>query len=138
MQLKVWYWLFAAKLKIAFRPYSALKKDLGVPMLTLSGESVDRVLHFHDSDAILKVQRWISKAQRWLPFRCQCLVLAIVARKALAQLGVPCELYLGVAKGRLRLKAHAWVKVGEVPVVGVFENGPHYTVVQIFGSGDAT
>ncbi len=83
-------------------------------------------------EAILKTQRLIARAERRLPFKCQCLVVAIVAHRLLKSMGVPSQLYLGVAKGHLTLKAHAWVQVGEAPVVGVSQGVPLHTVVQVF------
>jgi hypothetical protein len=132
MMFRVIYWLFWAKFKIAFLPYRFIRKDLGIPILNFTGENENPQLHSSYSDAVRKTQIWIARAQRVLPFKCQCLVLAIAARKSLARLGVPCVLYLGVSKGNLKLLAHAWVCVGDLPVVGVYENGPHYTVVQKF------
>ena len=76
----------------------------------------------------------IAEASRRAPWKTRCLVRAIAAQLMLKRHRINSTLYLGVARsGNKPLKAHAWVKCGDI-----FLTGEHpvmdYTVVAMFSN----
>ena len=53
-----------------------------------------------------------------MPWRSDCLVQAVAARRWLASAGVAADICLGVVKDEADFRAHAWSKVGERIVTG--------------------
>ncbi|HJQ40930.1 MAG TPA: lasso peptide biosynthesis B2 protein [Thermoanaerobaculia bacterium] len=68
--------------------------------------------------ALLDVRRAIAAAARRAPWRCRCLEQSIAAQGMLRARGIPATLYLGVEKHGDALRAHAWVRSGDVFVTG--------------------
>lgn len=66
-----------------------------------------------------KIGQVISMASHYTPWESKCLVQAIVAQYLLKRRKIPTTLYLGVAKGSEGgLKAHAWLRCGQLIVTG--------------------
>lgn len=82
-----------------------------------------------------RVKQAISRAARWMPWDCTCLVQAIVARTMLSRRGIDGTLYLGVRQDRAEgLEAHAWIRAGSLLVTGGNAAGS-YAVVSVFAFG---
>lgn len=60
----------------------------------------------------------IPRVAARLPWRADCLVQALAARRWLGAHGIATSLVLGVRKDGEALAAHAWLKVGERTVTG--------------------
>lgn len=65
----------------------------------------------------------VDRAARRLPWRSTCLARAMAGRAMLARRGIVSAVRFGVAAGEgpSRIKAHAWLCVGAVPVLGARE-----------------
>ena len=109
-----WWWSLAAKILIPTVPFRRFKSLLGAPM-------VEHCVRLTPQEQLLakQIKSAVSRADRLLPFHCQCFVLAIAAQRLLLKHKVPTTLYLGVAKDPIKtLKAHAWVRSGTMMVTG--------------------
>ena len=53
-----------------------------------------------------------------VPWRSDCLVQALAARRWLARAAVASEIHLGVRKDEQGFQAHAWLKIGEQIITG--------------------
>lgn len=74
----------------------------------------------------------IEAAAARVPWRSDCLIRALAARRWLARLGVCAELRLGVARAGESLAAHAWLTLDGRPLVG----GDGAGLTPILGAGD--
>lgn len=120
------YWLCRAKFSIAKKSYDGFKPMLGKPVTPGNQPKVD-------PKAALPARIALNRAQKVLPFHCQCLVTAIAIQKLCAQLRLPTTLHLGVNKKDEQLNAHAWVCLGDKIIEG--QNGETYTTVKVFNNG---
>ena len=83
------------------------------------------------ADAPARVSRAIGVAARFTPWDSNCLAQALAGSGMLRIRGVPCQLYLGVARPGDSVAAHAWLTCGDVFVSG--EAGHEgYSVVSVF------
>jgi hypothetical protein len=70
-------------------------------------------------DLLKSVSVAISRASRYVPWRCKCYEQAIAAKVILRGYGLETTLYYGVAKDPdNKLIAHAWVRCGDYIVTG--------------------
>ena len=112
-------------------PFRLLATLLGEPQ---AGE--DRSIAALDADEIAKacaVRRAILRVGGQLPWQSSCLVRALAAWMMLRRRHLPSVLQLGVRTGppAQGLSAHAWLKCGEVEVVGV-ETAAEFTPLAAF------
>lgn len=64
----------------------------------------------------------VNKCSKYTPWQSKCFVRALTAQFILRLLHIPNTLYLGVSKdGPRKLKAHAWLRCGELCVTGAIE-----------------
>ena len=66
-----------------------------------------------------------------MPWKSECLVRALVARRMLLKRSFASTLYMGVRMENGELKAHAWLRCGDLYVTG--GTGAGYTVTGMFG-----
>jgi hypothetical protein len=108
--------LGAARL-LLFLPFRWLVRLIGRPQA--GANSSTPVPATHESTAATAVRRAILRVAERLPWQSSCLVRALAARLMLRRRRLPSTLQLGVRAGALtELSAHAWVKCGDVDVVG--------------------
>lgn len=70
-------------------------------------------------ETIKKVAWAVSSISRYTPWESKCLVQALTAQRMLKKRRISSTLYLGVAKdGGDGLKAHAWLRCGQIFVTG--------------------
>jgi hypothetical protein len=121
--------LISARL-LLFLPFRWLVRLIGRPQ-TVAESSVaigDTTL----SSPANAVRRAILRAARRLPWQSSCLVSALAAWMMLRRRRLPSLLHLGVRSAdATALSAHAWLKCGEIDVIGV-ENAPGFTPVAVF------
>lgn len=82
---------------------------------------VDRsivVLGTEEREAALRVRRAVLRVAERLPWQSSCLVRALAARMMLRRRHLPSLLQFGVGHAQTKLSAHAWVRCGEIDVVG--------------------
>ncbi len=86
-----------------------------------------------DKDEIaIAIAKAISRAHRYLPFECRCLVQALTAKIMLKLRKRQSLVYIGVTKNRNhQLIAHAWVRCRGLYVCGAKEMH-HHKVIAIY------
>ncbi len=118
--------LFIARMTIIIMPYKVLKPMLGTyKKQSVSSEAERR--------AIRKVGNIIKAASERLPWKCNCLPQAITGRIMLKIRKIDSTIYLGMSKDKdKKIIAHAWLKAGDIPVTGGYDNS-EFTQVAYFG-----
>ena len=108
--------LSAARL-ILLLPFRWLPRLIGLPLVGVGCTSF--ALDEERSAVVLAVRRAILRASERLPWKSSCLVRALAAKMMLTRRGLPSLLQLGVRLGTTKeLFAHAWLRCGEIEVVG--------------------
>jgi hypothetical protein len=85
----------------------------------------------HDPDEVERVARAIRAWVRRLPIAPKCFVCGLTAVWMLRRRGIASTMYYGAATIDGVLKAHVWVKSGELDVVGC-ENAADYALLATF------
>jgi hypothetical protein len=121
-------WLGIARLAIRLVPFRRIAPFLGKHMT----ESPQRIAPAHRRFAE-RISWAIKTARRHMPWEGRCLVQAMAAKGMLKLRGFQSTIYLGLAKeGEVEnLKAHAWLRTGDMIVVGTRGND-RFTVVSTF------
>jgi hypothetical protein len=86
----------------------------------------------HHTEDVHRIRRAILAAARRVPWRSQCLEQSIAAQRMLRARGIPATLYLGVEKRGDALRAHAWVRSGDIFVTGG-DGSDRYSIVSVLG-----
>ena len=81
------------------------------------------VLSADERYAALAVRRAVLRVAERLPWQSTCLVRAVAARIMLRRRHLPSVLQFGVGRKPRELSAHAWVRCGEIDVVGTESAG---------------
>ena len=82
----------------------------------------------------LAIRNALARAARVLPWRSSCLACAIGGSLMLRRRGLPSLLHLGIQSDpRRELSAHAWLRCGEIDIVGA-EIASEFTPVAAFRS----
>ncbi len=112
--LEATFWLAIARLSILILPFRWIAPFLGKHMAE-SPQSMEP--NFGD---FAEQASWaVQTAGRHLPWECKCLTQAIAGKGIFRLRGIPSTLYLGLGKdGGEKLKAHAWLRSGDVIVTG--------------------
>jgi hypothetical protein len=85
-----------------------------------------------ENSTAFAVRRAILRAGGRLPWHSSCLVRALAAQMMLRRRRLPSVLQLGVRAGAAtELSAHAWLKCGDIDVVGV-ETAAEFTPIAAF------
>ena len=102
-------------LLVPFRRWAPL---LGRPQTGSGGETLR--LDADQRVSALTVRRALLRAGNRLPWHASCLVRALAARVMLRRRRMPSVLHLGARNAsETELAAHAWLRCGEIDVVGV-------------------
>jgi hypothetical protein len=89
------------------------------------------VLSADERCAALGVRRAVLRVAVRLPWQSSCLVRALAARMMLRRRHLPSVLQFGVGRTSRELSAHAWVRCGEIDVVGA-ETAPDFAPIAAF------
>jgi hypothetical protein len=120
-------WLGIAQLVIRLVRFRHIAPFLGKHMT----ESPQRIAlaHRHLAERI----SWAVKtASRHVPWESKCLAQAMAAKGMFKLRGIQSTIYLGLTKeGEEQLAAHAWLRIGDVIVVGNRGND-RFTVISTF------
>lgn len=108
------------------RKFSKISLDLGHRMKETSFQLNDRNVKI-----VKLVSYTIHVASRYTFWESECLVKAMAGMKMLERRGIESTLYLGVAKDKKGLSAHAWLRSGEFYVSGS-DGMENFTVVEKF------
>lgn len=106
--------LAAARLAVRLLAFRRLARRLGAHMA-----QSPETLPPEQTEVARRVGWAVRLAARHLPWRCACLEQAVAAQTMLRRRGIPCTLYLGVARESAdRLRAHAWLRCGDLILTG--------------------
>lgn len=109
-------------------PFRWISSYFGQHMSISSDDEVNGV----DEKVVSVVRQSVLRAQYHLPWKSVCLPVAMTAKFMLGRRGIKTTLYMGVKKGELgKLSAHAWLRAGELIVMGELEK-EDFTVVASF------
>ena len=117
--LSAWY-----SFRVQKRPFSELAAEMGGKNQETSSERLA-------SSVPLAVATVADRVCRHMPWKSECLVRALVARRMLLKRSFASTLYMGVRMENGELKAHAWLRCGDLYVTG--GTGAGYTVTGMFG-----
>jgi hypothetical protein len=107
-------WLGIARLAVLVVPFRWITPFFGTHMV----ESTENTTPDH-KDIMGRVSWAVQTASRHLPWECKCLAQAIAGKGMFKTRRVPSTLYLGLLKdGGEKLKAHAWLRTGDLIVTG--------------------
>jgi hypothetical protein len=140
--------LALARLMLVALPFHTVARRLGTPASSPAGREASRFpaaartppdqppgrRRSAASDAaLLQRIRWaLLAAARRAPWRCQCLEQSLAGKMMLRARGIPATLYLGVEKRGDALRAHAWVRSGDVFIAGG-DGSTRYSIVSVLG-----
>ena len=117
--LTAWY-----RYRILKRPFRELAEEIGV--------SNFETPHDHaDSPIPLQISIVIGIVGKRTPWESKCLVRALTAMRMLHRRDFSSTLYMGVKLENGEMKAHAWLRCGDLYVTG--GTGAGYAVTGIFG-----
>ena len=117
--------LGCARLAVKLLPFSVIARWLGTHQRETPPTQLEEA-----TAVARRVGRAVTVAARNLPWESVCLPQAIAAKVMLNRRQVASTLYLGVAR-ESGLKAHAWLRTGDVVVTGG-QGRECYTVVSTF------
>ena len=123
-------WLGVARLALLVVPFRWILPFLGRHM----AESPQTTESEHKEIAE-RISWVVQTASRHMPWECKCLTQAIACKSMLKRRGLRTTLYLGAAKGgEENLKAHAWLRTGDLIVTGA-RDIDRFIVVSTFAEG---
>ena len=109
---EAWRISFFTRWMLILFPFKKYSKKLGERgKIALNQQEVD-------PQFLLEVAHAIKRGVKYSLWRNKCLEQAITAKKMLKKRNINSTIYFGVRKPEDKLEAHAWLKVGEVFVVG--------------------
>lgn len=112
-----------------YLPFKYLKGMMGIPK-TESSYNVPSG-YYHEARQIRMI---VLLACKYTPWESKCLVRAMLVQYFLKRKKISTTLYLGVNKDDLKnMKAHAWLRCGEMIVTGEHEKA-HYIQVASFSN----
>lgn len=106
-------------------PKAVLQKKMGKP----NEESVDKIPMWSYKE-VATISRLVNRICDSTPWESKCLVRALIAKRLLLHKKISSTIYLGVGKEGEKMKAHAWLRSGEMFVTG--GNGEGYAKVACF------
>lgn len=115
--------------KILKVPFNKLKEELG----TYNTEST-REVSSEEYKIVKNIRGIVIHISKHTPWESLCLVQAMTVQKMLKKRGISSTIYLGVNKDKSNdeMKAHAWIRCGEMYVTG--GNGTGYATVAKFSN----
>ena len=107
-------WTGIARILILFVPLKKFSFLLGTHM-----KETPEIATAENRVLLRTVGLAISRASRFVPWRCKCYEQAIAAKMILRSYGLETTLYYGVAKDQNnQLIAHSWLRCGDYIVTG--------------------
>ncbi|CAN5325183.1 hypothetical protein BH09BAC6_BH09BAC6_33520 [soil metagenome] len=122
-------WTIITRFCMVFLPFKFYKKFLGIEQSAVQVLADDAAL----TDA-KHVRQLVLAVCRHTPWQSECLVQAVVCKRLLNKRGIHTTLYLGVASedNKTKLKAHAWLTLGETILTGA-RGHKQFKVVNFYG-----
>lgn len=117
-----WHYLATASMELLVARIVHLAFSSQAILQDLQKGSPSQSCQAHSQEAVIDVKRlsWaIAVASSHVPWRSDCLIQAIAARRWLRRYGLSGDFYLGVAKDpKQGLKAHAWLCLDDLTITG--------------------
>ena len=113
MTISVYIYAAYYRMCILFVPMPKLEKRMGIrgeespENETPENIKLAKLVRFH-----------VNRVTGHTPWESKCLVQALTARRILKKKNINTTLYLGVMKENNEMKAHAWLRCGELYVTG--------------------
>ncbi|WP_408071389.1 lasso peptide biosynthesis B2 protein [Butyrivibrio sp. JL13D10] len=125
--LKAYIYSFYYRLMIKLIPMKKIEPRLGKRgEETALEESIEHL-------RIAKLYAFhVNRITKRLPWEEKCFVRALTLRKLLGEKHIPCTIYMGVYLQEDKLKAHAWLRCGQLYATG--GNGEGLTIVAKFAN----
>jgi hypothetical protein len=116
---------FKIRIKILFCRFSKYSSDFG--------KASQYSININDDDIHISREIVISikRASNISPFRYKCMEQALTAKKMLFRRGIVSTVFFGVNKPGEKMSAHAWLKAGEMFVIGE-KNHELFTIVAFY------
>ena len=119
--------LLVSKLSIFCLPFKRIVAFLGNLQIESTQELPEETIQKAN-----RIRKYIKKVAVMMPFKSVCFDQAITAKVMLDRRKIPATVYFGVAnKDEVNIKAHAWVRAGQIMVTGG-EGHQEFTVVAHF------
>jgi hypothetical protein len=120
--------LCVARFKVSFVPFQTYKKELGHHMHVTSEHTVLA------QQALAKRLSWaVQKTARYTPFKSNCMVQALAAKRMCKKRGLATTLYIGVGRDRgssqPQKSNHAWLRSGSFIVTGKLKDLASYAII---------
>ncbi len=123
--LEAGFTLARARLLVRRTPFPKLAKRFGQLDLETPKDTPNQKAE--------KIGWAVKTAAKCVPWRSECLEQAVCAKLTLKQKRYPSTMYFGTLRNGLALQAHAWVRCGNLVVVG---DVGHQVFIQIAVYGD--
>ncbi|WP_238480423.1 lasso peptide biosynthesis B2 protein [Clostridium chrysemydis] len=125
LYIKIIFMTFINRRKVLKKEFKTVVTELG----NLNKEST-RIVEEEKYIVINTISKAVLRVSNNTPWVTNCMVQAITAKKLLNNQNIDSTIYLGVTKEENELKAHAWLRCGEVFVTG--GNGAGFAIVNYF------
>lgn len=125
LYIEIFFMIFINRRKILKKDFKTLITEFGY-LNKESARKVDKEKYAGVKEIAIAVLRVSNNT----PWDANCMVQAITAKNILDKKGIDSTIYLGVTKEEGKLKAHAWLRCGEIFVTG--GNGAGFAIVNYF------
>ena len=114
---------------VLYLPFKYVKKRLGVPKKESAKEESVEVYRLAK-----EIRGLVLLVCKYTPWESKCLIRAMLVQHFLKRKKIATTIYLGVNKDDLNnMKAHAWIRCGEMIVTGQYEKD-HFIQVAYFSN----
>lgn len=114
--IKVFFYSFYVRFLMLFVKYKRYEKRLGE-----RGKVDGYIVNEIDKNYIHRIQKAVVGVSNYTPWESKCMVQAVSAKWLLKKKNISSTIYFGIMKDpedANKLKAHAWLKVGDWVVTG--------------------
>ncbi len=129
LYFKAFVWSMFTRFLMIYIPFKFYRKYLGVMQQLNSFQPSESQLQ-----EAIEIKKKVLTVCKNTPWESKCLVQAVTCKQLLLKKGIHTNLYLGVWKDELEseMKAHAWLKLGDVILTGKHGH-QKFKVVNFFG-----
>jgi len=116
MVIKAFYYAMAVRFLMLFIKFKRYEKKLGE-----RGVEINENLNEEKMIVVQRVKSAVVGVSKYTPWESKCMVQAVAAKWLLEQQNIRTTIYFGIMKDpedTNKLKAHAWLKVGDYIITG--------------------
>ncbi|MFM7022546.1 MAG: lasso peptide biosynthesis B2 protein [Flavobacteriales bacterium] len=111
--VKTFFFSMYVRFLMLFVKFKRYEKRLGT-----RGVADNYTMNDHEFQLAHNIAKALNGVSNYTLWESKCMVQAVSAKWMLKKRGIPSTIYFGVKKEGQELKAHAWLKVGEIVVIG--------------------